>query len=251
MSGGPLDGVRVVVTRPHDQAASLIEALETLSAETVSVPTIRIEDPPDGGLALRAGLRSLGPDDWVVITSPNGATRVGAIVAEIPLALGVKVAAIGPATKARAEAEGLTVDLMPDEAIAEGLAARFPARPSTGGRVLLARAEVARETLPLQLAFMGWNVDDVVAYRTVHVDVNDDDKTACRSADAVAFTSGSTVQSLVAAVGVEGLPPTVFAIGPATAEVATALGVAVDVVAADHSIPGLVDAIRAHYADRP
>ena len=251
MTGGRLDRLRVVVTRPREQAAPLVSALETLGADVVLVPTIRIDDPPDGGLALRAGLRALGADDWVVITSPNGAARVGRIVAETPLAAGVKVAVIGSGTKARAEAEGLTVDLVPDEAIAEGLAARFPARPSTGGRVLLARAEVARETLPLQLAFMGWNVDDVVAYRTVPVDIDEDAKSACRSADAVIFTSGSTVESLVTVVGLEGLPPTVFTIGPATAEVATHLGVGVDVVAAEHSIPGLVDAMQAHYANRP
>jgi len=251
MTGGLLGHLRVVVTRPREQAADLVDALERHGAEAVSVPTIRIEDPPDGGLALRAGLRSLAADDWVVITSPNGAVRVGAIVAEQPLAAGVKVAVVGPGTKARAEAEGLTVDLMPDEAIAEGLAARFPARPASGGRVVLARAEVARETLPLHLSFMGWNVDDVVAYRTVGVEVDAAGRQACAEADAVAFTSGSTVESLVAAVGVEGLPPTRFAIGPATADRATELGVEIDLVAAEHTIPGLVDAIRAHYADRP
>lgn len=251
MMGGPLHRLRVVVTRPRDQAASLIEALERHGAEAVPVPTIGIEDPPDGGLALRAGLRTLRADDWVVITSPNGAARVGSMVAESPLAPGVKVAVVGPGTKARAEAEGLSVDLVPDDAIAEGLAARFPARPSTGGRVLLARAEVARETLPVQLTLMGWNVDDVVAYRTVHLDVDEADRAACGAADAVAFTSGSTVESLVAAVGLDGLPAAVFAIGPATAEVAEHLGVHVDVVSPEHTIPGLVDSIRAHYADRP
>lgn len=250
MTGGLLTHLRVVVTRPREQAAALVDALERHGAEAVSVPTIRIEDPPDGGVALRAGLRSLQADDWVVITSPNGAARVGAVVAERPLAVGVKVAVVGPGTKARVEAEGLTVDLVPDDAIAEGLAARFPARPSSGGRVLLARAEIARETLPLQLTLMGWNVDDVVAYRTVHVDVDDAGRQACGDADAVAFTSGSTVESLVRAVGVDGLPPTRFAIGPATARKAAELGVEVDVVAAEHTIPGLVDAIRAHYADR-
>ena len=251
MTDGPLHRLRVVVTRPREQAASLVEALERHGAEPIVVPTIAIEDPPDGGLALRAGLRSLRADDWVVITSPNGAARVGAVVAESPLAPGVKVAVVGPGTRARAEAEGLSVDLMPDDAIAEGLVARFPARPASGGRVVLARAEVARETLPVQLTLMGWNVDDVVAYRTVAVEVDDAGAAACAAADAVAFTSGSTVEGLVAAVGAAGLPPTVFAIGPATAEVATGLGVDVDVVAAEHTIPGLVDSIRAFYVDRP
>lgn len=251
MTDGSLHRLRVVVTRPREQAASLVEALERHGAEAVLVPTIAVADPPDGGLALRAGLRSLRADDWVVITSPNGAARVGAVVAEAPLAAGVKVAVVGPGTRARAEAEGLTVDLMPDDAIAEGLVARFPARPASGGRVLLARAEVARETLPVQLTLMGWNVDDVVAYRTVPVAVDAAGMAACAAADAVAFTSGSTVESLVSAVGVDGLPPAVFAIGPATADVATDLGVAVDVVAPEHTVPGVVDSIRAFYADRP
>lgn len=251
MTDGPLHRLRVVVTRPRAQAATLVGALERLGAIAISVPTIRVEDPPDGGLALRAGLRSLGVDDWVVITSPNGAARVAATIAEQPLASGVRIAVVGPGTRARAEAEGLTVDLVPDDAIAEGLVARFPARPPGGGRVVLARAEVARETLPVQLAFMGWNVDDVVAYRTVPVAVDADGRRACADADAVVFTSGSTVESLVDAVGVDGLPPVVVAIGPATAATAETQGVAVTAVAAEHTVPGVVDAVRAHFADRP
>ena len=98
MTDGPLHRLRVVVTRPA-QAATLVGALERLGAIAISVPTIRVEDPPDGGLALgRAAF--LGVDDWVVITSPNGAARVAATIAEQPLASGVRIAVVGPGTRA-------------------------------------------------------------------------------------------------------------------------------------------------------
>ena len=243
---GPLAEMRVVVTRPRDQAAALVSALEAVGATAVPVPVIGIVDPPDGGVALKAGLRALRPDDWVVVTSPNGAVRVAAAVDEVPLADGVRVAVVGPGTKARAEALGLRVDLVPDDAIAEGLLAAFPPRPVDGGRVLLARAEVAREMLPIQLRMSGWQVDEVVAYRTETLTVDDAGRAAASSADAVVFTSGSTVEGLLQAVGVDGLPPVVASIGPATSAVAARLGVEVTVEAATHTIPGVVAALADH-----
>lgn len=248
---GPLGGLRVVVTRPRDQAASLVEALEAQGAEAIAVPVIEIVDPPDGGVGLRTALRVLRDGDWVAITSPNGAVKVAQALGDRPLADGVRVAVVGPGTRDRAEALGLTVDLVPSDAIAEGLAAAFPAPPIHGGRVVLARAEVARETLPIHLRMMGWNVDEAIAYRTVSTEVDEAGRAACAEADAVAFTSGSTVTSLVDAVGVEGLPPVVASIGPATSAVAAERGVEVDVEADPHTIPGLVDALVAHLADRP
>ncbi len=247
-AAGPLAGVRVVVTRPRAQAASLVAALEARGALAIPVPVIAIDDPPDGGLALRAGLRALRADDWVVITSPNGADRVAVAVSEVPLTDGVQIAVVGPGTKARAEQLGLPVDLVPEDAIAEGLLAAFPPRPINGGRVLLARAEVAREMLPVQLQMAGWQVDEIVTYRTVKVDVDEASCVAVASADAVLFTSGSTVEGLVDAVGVNGLPSIVGSIGPATSAVADALGVPVTVEADEHTIPGLVEALANHLA---
>ena len=198
---GPLGGLRIVVTRPRDQAASLVDALEAQGAEAVSVPVIEITEPLDGGVGLRTALRVLRDGDWVAVTSPNGAATVADALGERPLADGVRVAVVGPGTRDRAESLGLPVDLVPADAIAEGLAAAFPAPPIAGGRVVLARAEVARETLPIHLRMMGWNVDEVVAYRTVSADIDDSGRLACAAADAVVFTSGSTVDSLVDAVG--------------------------------------------------
>ena len=152
---GPLGGLRIVVTRPRDQAASLVDALEAQGAEAVLVPVIEITEPLDGGVGLRTALRVLRDGDWVAVTSPNGAATVADALGERPLADGVRVAVVGPGTRDRAESLGLPVDLVPADAIAEGLAAAFPAPPIAGGRVVLARAEVARETLPIHLRMMG------------------------------------------------------------------------------------------------
>lgn len=243
MTRRPLDGVRVVVTRTREQSGSLIDALEAEGAEPVPVPVIEITDPPDGGAALRTGLAGLGPGDWVVISSPNGAERVGAVLGDRPLADGVSIAAIGPGTRTRVEAAGLAVDLMPSSSIAEGLLDALPDPPPGGGTMLLARAETARAVLPDGLRARGWTVLDLPAYRTVPAPVSAPDAARCRHSDVAAFTSASTVRHLTAGVGVDGLPPVRACIGPATAAEAAALGVAVDIVAPEHTIPGLVAAL--------
>lgn len=249
MTDTTLSGIRVVVTRPRAQAASLVDELEARGATAIEVPVIEVTDPDDGGAALRSALGELESGDWLVVTSPNGATRVGRALAQQPPSPGVRVAAIGPGTRARAEAVGLQVDLVPDRSVAEGLAEVFPAPPAEGGRVVLARAAVAREVLPADLAARGWIVDDVVAYRTKAVAVGEDGRRACAHADVVAFTSSSTVDHLVDAVGVEGLPPLVACIGPATAATALRRGLRVAIEAPVHTVPGLVAALADRLRD--
>jgi len=227
----------------------MVRALQAAGAVTVQVPAIAIADPSDGGAALRRALASLTPDDWLVFTSPNGANRTGAELRGRSVAC--RVAVIGPGTRAAAEQAGFKVDLEPDRSLAEGLLEAFGDPPPGSGRVLLARAEVGRDVLPAGLAANGWEVDDVAAYRTVGAEITAAEAEACRSADVVAFTSSSSVQHLVAAVGAEGLPPVVAAIGPATAATATALGVAVNIAADVHTIDGLVFAIAAHAEGQP
>ncbi len=246
MTAGSLSGRCVVVTRPRHQAKPLIDALEAAGAQAVTVPVIAIDDPADGGDALRAGLIALRPGDWLIVTSPNGAERVGRAVADSPLTNGVRVAAIGPGTSRAANEAGLDVDLVPGRSIAEGLLEVFPEPPQVGGLVMLARAEVARDTLPDGLAAKGWVVDDVAAYRTMGLPVDEAARAACRDADAVVFTSSSTVTRLVEAVGVDGLPSLVASIGPVTSATARELGIRVTVEARVHTITGLVDALVDH-----
>ena len=250
MSVQPLAGLRVVVTRPLDQAAALVREIECRGADAVSVPVIEIVDPVDGGVSLRAALMTQQANDWLIITSPNGASRVAAALGDHSLTPGVRVAVIGPGTQAQAEAGGLPIDLVPVDSIAEGLLARFPVGTSVGSRVLLARAETARDVLPTELRRRGWTVDEVTAYRTVLVPVTASGRIACGRADAVVFTSGSTVRGLVDAVGIDGLPPIIVSIGPATSAVVTSVGATVSVEASVHSLPGVVDALVDHLHDR-
>lgn len=245
---GPLAGVSVVVTRAREQAAALGEALAELGATTVAVPVIQIVDPEDGGAMLRQHLAALDRHDWLVITSPNGATKVGEALQSAPLAQGVNVAVIGPGTRARAQELGIGVDLTPEKSIAEGLLASFPEPTHRGATVVLARAAKARTVLPDVLAERGWLVHDVAAYQTVAVPVSDAAVEACRQSDMVAFTSSSTVSHLHAAVGSANFPPLVACIGPATAATARHLGVGVDVIADPHTIDGLVKAIVNYHA---
>jgi uroporphyrinogen III methyltransferase / synthase len=242
----PLFGRTVVVTRARAQASALVDALRRLGAATVEVPAIEIADPDDGGDALRHAAARLGSYDWVVLTSPNGAERllgaVRAVGGDGRSFAGARLAAIGPGTAEALAAGNLTVDLVPERFVAESLLDAFPDPPAGGGRVLLARAAVARGVLPDGLRERGWEVDVVDAYRTVAVPLTDAQRDVAAAADVITFTSSSTVERYLDA-GPDAVPPVVACIGPVTAATARRLGLDVTIEADVHTIPGLLDAL--------
>jgi uroporphyrinogen III methyltransferase/synthase len=247
----PLFGRRVVVTRPRHQASTLAAKLRDLGAEPLEVPTIEIADPADGGAALRQAAAEVRSYDWVVLTSPNGAARFCDALRDGRDLAGVRLAAIGPGTADALAARNLVADLVPERFVAESLLEAFPLpshRDGSSGRVLLARAEVAREVLPDGLRSMGWEVEVVDAYRTVPAAVDDDRRAAVAGADIVTFTSSSTVERFLDAYGPDAVPPVVACIGPITAATARQRGLHVDVTASVHTIDGLVAALLAHVA---
>lgn len=265
MPEAPLNGLRVVVCRPAEQAGPLVRGLEAAGAEVVNAPVIRIVDPADAGAELRAAMSSLAAGDWLVVTSPNGAARASA---QLPngLPAGVQVAAIGPGTARRAAEAGLRVDLVPQRSIAEGLLEEFPAphtqetgryRENTSrgrassGRVVLARAETARSALPEGLRAAGWEVSDVPAYRTVGTVLSLKQRRKVAQADAVVFTSSSTVTRLVEQIGPESVPAVVASIGPVTTATAARHGLVVTAEAAEHTIDGVITALCRHAASTP
>jgi uroporphyrinogen III methyltransferase / synthase len=259
----PLFGRRVVVTRAREQASELVAKLAALGASTVEVPTIAVTEPADGGAALAAAIERLadGAYDWLVLTSPNGARRLLAALhaagRDARALGGTRLAAIGPGTADVLAAAHLVPDLVPERFVAESLLDSFPAaRPSRGpgpGRVLLARAAVARDVLPEGLAERGWAVDVVEAYRTDPVPLDESRAKALSEAEIVTFTSSSTVTNLLAAVGGDAgaVPPVVAAIGPVTAATAREHGLTVDVEAEVHTLDGLVDALCAWATTHP
>jgi uroporphyrinogen III methyltransferase/synthase len=236
----PLFGKRVVVTRARAQASVLSRRLAEQGAEPIELPTIAVHDPSDGGAALRAAAESVGSYDWVVLTSANGANRFLDVLRDARDLGGVRVAAIGPGTAHALAAGNVVADLEPEEFVAESLLAAFPPGP---GRVLLPRAAVARDVLPEGLRAAGWDVDVVEAYRTVTAEPTVAQREAAATADVITFTASSTVERYVEIMGSDRVPPVVACIGPITAETARARGLTVDVVASEHTIPGLVDAL--------
>lgn len=233
---GILDGVRVVVTRASP--GRLDDRLRSLGAAIVSVPTIMFVGAADGGMDLRAAARRLSEGDyeWLVVTS---ATAV-AFLADadgLPVPAGTRIATIGPATVAEV---GRPADLIPTRAVAEALVEAFP---DGTGRVLLLRPEVTRDVVGPGLRSKGWQVDEVVAYRTVAAPVSEVARAAVADAHVVTFTSPSTVHGLISAVGAEGLPAIVVAIGPVTAAALADYGIEPAAIAESHGVDGIVDAI--------
>ena len=251
----PLFGRKIVVTRAREQASELVAKLTALGAEAIEVPSIEVHDAVDGGAGLRMAVGRLREYDWVVVTSPNGARALLVTLRTLGLdtrAFGdCKVAAIGPGTAEALAAGNLLVDLVPPQFVAESLVDAFPDAPPEGGRVLLARAAVARDVLPRGLAALGWEVEVVEAYRTVPAPLDEDRRTRLADADLITFTSSSTVTRFLDAAGPAGVPPVVAAIGPVTAATAREQGLRVDIEAPVHTIDGLVDAIVAWMASEP
>jgi uroporphyrinogen III methyltransferase/synthase len=253
----PLAGRRIVVTRTRKQVGALSDQLRDLGAEVIELPTIRIEPPSD----LRA-FAELVQDahgyDWIVFTSPNGVTAFFEMFYKLyddARDIGAaRIAAIGPATAQRVRDFHLKVDLQPDEFIAEAVVREFRKEGDIENlRILIARAEEARDLLPKELGALGAIVDVAFAYQTV---AETSDRTEARSrlaaegADMITFTSSSTVENFLALglpwpVGME-----VASIGPITSKTARDRGLTIGVEATRHDIPGLVDAIRRFFSRR-
>jgi uroporphyrinogen-III synthase len=251
---GALTGTTVVVTRARGQASGLVRRLSDLGASVVELPVIAIEGPADGGAALAAAADRLvdGRYDWAVVTSANAVTRLMDAVGGRAVPAATRWGAVGTSTARSLVERGVRPDLVPGVAISDALVEAIPTagRPGPdpgpiGGRgaVLYARAERARDVVGPGLAAKGWRVDEVVAYRTVAGEVDPGAATAARTADAVAFTSSSTVERTLDLLGPSGLPPVIVSIGPVTSASLRAAGLAVSVEAVEHTLDGLVSAV--------
>ena len=247
----PLAGLQVVVTRTRDQASQLSVALRAHGAVPVEVPVIDVTDPVDGGAALRSAVAAASSYDWIVLTSPNGAERFVATLRDGRDLGRARLAAIGPSTAAVLARHHLVADLVPDRFVADSLLDALATGGGGPARALLPRAAVARDVLPDGLRALGWEVDIVEAYRTQAVVPSPEQGAAVMAADAVTFTSSSTVTNFVEAFGVDGLPPLVACIGPVTAATARDLGIEPAIEAPEHTIDGLVAALVAHRTGAP
>ena len=251
----PLFGWRVLVPRTKEQAGTLSASLRGPGAVPDEVPTISVE-PPRNPLQMDKAIRGLveGRYEWVAFTSINAVKAVREKFDDYGLDArafsGLKIAAVGEKTAAAIEDWGLRADLMPaGEQSAAGLLAEWPEYDEMLdpiNRVFLPRADIATENLVAGLIDLGWEVDDVTAYRTVRAAPPPAPiREAIKSGkfDAVVFTSSSTVRNLVGIAGKPHASTVIAVIGPATAKTAEENGLRVDVLAPTPSVEALVEAL--------
>ena len=249
-----LAGVRVLVTRPERQAESMAAALRVAGAEPVMFPTTRIVGARDGGVALASAAASIGSFDWVVLSSANGVDRLAAALkgaGTLERAARARFAVVGPATAAALRRHGLEAAVVARRQVAEGLVDALAAVELSGSRVLLALAAGARPILRDALATRGADVVTVEAYRSI-ADGRGAGEVRGRldrgEIEVVTFTSPSTVQQFAELVGADVGGALVAVIGPVTAEAAVAAGMTPQVIASQHTVPGLIDALVEHYS---
>jgi uroporphyrinogen III methyltransferase / synthase len=258
----PLFGWRILVPRTKEQAGSLSAKLRSFGGVPEEVPTISVE-PPRNPLQMDKAVRGLveGRYEWIVFTSVNAVKAVREKFDEYGLDArafsGLKVAAVGDKTAESIAAWGIRADLVPSgEQSAHGLLEDWPPYDDLLdpiNRVFLPRADIATENLVAGLHELGWEIDDVTAYRTVRAappPAPTRDAIKSGKFDAVVFTSSSTVRNLVGIAGKPHASTVIAAIGPATAKTCEEHGLRVDVLAPKPSVEELADALADFGASR-
>ncbi len=259
MSSLPLSGRRVLVTRAAHQAGKLSESLRSLGAEAVEVPVLEIR-PPDSFDPLDQALRQLDRYDWLILTSANTVMALENRAHELGIQLAVpatlKVAAIGDATAAAARKAGIQVTLVPEFYVAESLQKGLTGLVH-GKKILLARAAIARDVIPVSLQQAGAEVEVVDAYRN---ELPAQAPELLRQAvalgvHAATFTSSSSVTHLADAARAAHIKfplakVTAISIGPITSKTLRSLGWVPACEATVSDIPGLVDAVMRALAHR-
>ncbi len=254
----PLFGRRIVITRAAADGRDFAARIRALGGEAIEFPTIETA-PPSSYEILDRAIAELGSFDWVIFTSANGVEhfiermRTRAVdIRELGRAKLVKIAAIGPATAERVRRYALTVAAMPAEYRAEAVIGAIGREHIAGARILIPRAEVAREVLPELLRQHGAREVVVApAYRTVRPAADSAGiraMIAAHAIDLVSFTSSSTVTNFAAMTGAPAGVLKAAAIGPITAETARAHGFEVVAAPAQYTVDALMAAIVGYFA---
>jgi uroporphyrinogen III methyltransferase/synthase len=258
----PLFGRKVLVTRSREQASFFSELLIEQGAEPVECATIQVV-PTDDWSQLDRAIRHLKKYEWVIFTSVNGVRffleRLRSLGEDLRVLKGINLCTIGPATAAELQRVGITPDFMPAEYRAEAVVKGLGIKKLKGSHILLPRAKVAREILPVELKRLGAKIDVIPVYQTVRPD---GDLNRIESylnvgeIDVATFTSSSTVKNFVDMLGHKEVPSllknvAVACIGPITAKTAKAYGIQTKIMPKAYTIPALTDAIVDYFKDRP
>ena len=254
----PLFGKNIVVTRARSQASELAVILESLGANIMMFPTIKIIKAQDTTL-LDSAIKNLADYHWIIFTSVNGVEsffeRLSQSGQDSRNLSNNKICAIGPSTADKLNSFGLKADMQPDEFIAEAIVGMFQKMDISGMKILLPRADIARADLRLGLEKCGAHIDEVIAYQT-SIDDDQDEKVIemIRSGcfDLITFTSSSTVKNFIQLVGRNNLKQVfssaiIASIGPITQKTVESYGLKVNIQPEKYTIPDLVQSIVKYY----
>ena len=255
----PLFGKGIVITRPEAQAEEFASLLHAQGARVINFPTIKIV-PPVSYDGLDRAIAELSAYQWIIFTSANGVVfflrRLKELGRDIRDLKDIRICTIGPATAAQLEHLGIRVDLVPDEFISEGVVKAFEKINLRRSRILLPRAETARDVIPEGLAKLGTKVDVVTAYRTVN---SGKDKAELEKlmkegkVDVITFTSPSTVHNFMEIMGRDYVTPKgvrIACIGPVTAAAVKKAGLPADIIQERYTIPGLVETLIKYFSQK-
>ena len=232
-----LTGKTILITRAASQSAGLRAQLEDLGVRVLDCPTIQIV-PPKTWKPVDEAIRHLSLYDWLLFTSANAVEQFLDRLRGAPCS--APIAAVGASTAAKLEERGLKAAIIPKDFRAEGLLEAFP-QNLAGVRILFPRAEVAREILPEELRLRGATVDVVTVYRTVRAHSGDiGEILGSERVDCIVFTSPSTIPEDLKSLPAE---TALAVIGPVTGEAARLMGLKVDIMPDESTIPALVEAI--------
>ena len=258
----PLQGKKILITRPAQQARDFVELLKAHGAEPISFPTIRII-PPRGWSRVDKAIANLSGYDTIIFTSVNGVKfffqRLKDTGKEKRIFKKMRLVAIGPKTAAAIEEFQVRVDVVPKKFQAESIIEALEKEGITGKRFLLPRAEKARDILPKAIRKRGGDIDVVTVYRTGKGEGNTQEvKELFRKKliDVITFTSSSTVQNFVELLAGKNISKVikgvvVASIGPITAATALSLGIKTDIMPPRYTVPGLVKAIVQYFIFSP
>ena len=239
-----LTGRRVLLTRSAEDCAEWAQSLERRGARAVLLPCIHSE--PIDTPALRAGLiTALAAADWLVFTSRRGVDAFAQLT-RTTLPERTRVAVVGPATAAAADARLGRIDLVGRDGTAAGLAATLCADGGLASHrnVLLALAANAGDVLERTLAAAGARCTRFDVYRTVPAPQAARKRASSTlGADDVVFASPTAVDGFLHQIEIDA-PLAVYTIGPSTSAAARALGLVVTAEAREPSLEGLLEAMQ-------
>lgn len=255
----PLEGKKIVITRPAEQADGFSERICSLGGVPVKFPVIAVA-PPDSWAAADSAIDHLERYEWILFTSVNGVHAfIGRVLEHnrgIKEALAwVKICTVGLRTAEAVEQHGLQVDFVPGEFRAEAIVAGFQEMGASGEKILIPRAQIGREILPEELVRMGMRVDVVPVYKIIRPETDASWlKTMLRNReiDVVTFTSGSCVRNFIEILGTEeykillkGIK--IACISPVTVDAVRKYHLEADIVPDNYTVDDLVDAIVRYY----